>query len=59
MKNYKIKAEYLFQQYENGASVDILYECDAERNTECAKTNCGECKHTSEIRFAKRFDLDG
>lgn len=38
----------------------ILYECDAENNTECKKTACyiygGECRHTLDKRFAKKGD---
>lgn len=59
-KRYKLKAEYFVETDETrkAASVDVLFVCDPERNTECKKTNCGECQMTSNIEFAKRFDFD-
>lgn len=56
--NFKIKSEYIFSSCNKGTSLrcDVLFVCDPERNTECKKTFCGECKMTSNIEFAKRFD---
>lgn len=29
-----------------------FYRCDPEKNMECRKTHCGECKLTSKLQFA-------
>ena len=54
MKPYKYKSEMIIEPYENGVCVKVLYECD---KTKCAG-DCGECHQTSDINYAKRFDLD-
>lgn len=53
MKPFKYKSEMIIEPYENGVCVKVLYECD---KTKCAG-DCGECHQTSDINYAKRFDL--
>lgn len=54
----KIKAVYKadIYEYENG-KIDILYECDKEKNKECNKINCNKdyCTHTLNKKYAKNF----
>lgn len=60
--NFKIKAEFIFESNRKGTAetVKFLYVCDPDKNCECEKTMCGkDCTMTSNIQFAKRFDLDG
>ena len=34
--------------------IDILYECDKNKNINCkGRNNCRECKYTTELRYAK------
>lgn len=58
--NFKIKAEYIFQTNKKGTAIDVkmVYECDPDLNIDCKKTECGICKHTTNIQYAKRFDID-
>lgn len=58
--NFKIKSEWVFTSVKKGTAlnVEVLYICDPNLNTECKKTNCGECTHTRNIKFAKRFDVN-
>lgn len=51
---FKVKCEIIITSIRN----EMLFECDPKLNTECKKTACGTCKHTKDIRFAKRFDID-
>ncbi len=48
------KADIL--EYENG-KIDILYECDKEKNKQCNKTNCSIdcCTHTLDKQYAKNY----
>ena len=57
--NYKIKAEIVFESVNKGTAQDVkmFFVCDPQKNTECKKQSCGICKHTSNIAFAKRFDV--
>lgn len=55
MKPFKYKSDFIFLN----DSVKIHFVCDPEKNTECTKENCGkECTMTSNIKFAKRFELN-
>lgn len=61
--NFKIKSEFIFESARKGTALDvtILYECDADKNSECSKENCycngGDCHMTDDIHCAKRFDV--
>jgi len=57
MMNYKLKAEIIVENTDKNTTQKIFYECDPDLNTECNKRSCGDCKHTSNISFAKRFDV--
>lgn len=53
--NFMIKAEYII----GDNSIDVLFECDPERNTECSKLCCGEeCTRTTKMQYAKRYDVE-
>lgn len=43
-------------EYDDG-KIDILYECDIEKNKECNKKHCckEECTHTLDKQYAKNF----
>lgn len=60
MKN-KIKAIYkaIIFEYEDN-KIDILYECDIEKNKECSKENCkiDSCRHTLDKCYAKNFEQE-
>lgn len=34
--------------------IEPLYLCDTKRNAECNKKNCGECRITTNINYAKK-----
>lgn len=61
--NFKIKSEFIFESEHKGTALDvtILYECDADKNSECTKENCycngGDCHMTDDIHCAKRFGI--
>ena len=58
-EDFKIKSELIFESAHK--SVTILYECDADKNSECTKENCycngGNCHMTDDIYCAKRFGI--
>lgn len=60
---FKIKSEFIFKSARKGTALDVtvLYECDADKNSECSKENCycngGDCHMTDDIHCAKRFDV--
>ena len=53
-----IKAIYHAEIYEtNDGTIEILYECDKDRCTECDKKNCYKeyCTHTLNKKYAKNY----
>ena len=59
--DYKIKAELIFKGNGKDSKIhlEMLYECDPSKNTECQKRGCyihgGECRHTHKIECARQF----
>lgn len=54
----ELKAIYHAEIYEtNDGTIDILYECDKDRCTECNKKNCiiEYCTHTLNKKYAKNY----
>ena len=35
-----------------------FYECDKDKNVECEKTICGDCKYTRNIEYAKELEIN-
>lgn len=61
--DYKLKAELIFKGVDKGTKVhlEMAYECDPAKNTECQKRGCyingGECRQTHKIECAKHYGL--
>lgn len=48
-----------FIKYKNAYTSAFCFECDREKNTECIRVKqnlpCGDCKGTTNVKFAKTF----
>lgn len=43
----------------NEDRIDILYECDRNKNINCkGHNNCRDCEYTTELRYAKDISKD-
>lgn len=46
--------EYIIKAIVDKDKLNILFECDKEKNNECNKHNCNEyCNHTTDSRYMK------